>query len=68
MRAPTGRVKVLTFSSERDYARFRVDPGSPAYFVGGPGGGYVVVGRLAKDVPALIAGLAVPAQTPIGDD
>ena len=54
LRAPAGRVKVLTFSSERDYARYRVDPGSPAYFVGGPGGGYVVVGRLTKDFPALL--------------
>ncbi len=52
--APAGRVKVLTFSSERDYARFRVDPGSPAYFVGGSGGGYVVLGRLTKDFPALL--------------
>lgn len=54
LRAPAGRVKVLTFSSERDYARYRVDPGSPAYFVGGPGGGSVVVGRLTKDFPALL--------------
>lgn len=54
LRAPAGRLKVLTFSSEREYARFRVDPGSPAYFVGGPGGGYVVVGRLTEDFPALL--------------
>ncbi len=54
LRAPAGRVKVLTFSSELDYARYRVDPGSPAYFVGGPGGGYVVVGRPTKDLPALL--------------
>jgi len=54
MRAPAGRFKVIVFSSERDYARFRAGPGSPAYFVGGPDGGFVVLGRLTKHSPALL--------------
>jgi len=54
MRAPAGRLKVIAFSSEREFARFRADSGSPAYFVGGPNGGFVVLGRLTKDSSALL--------------
>lgn len=48
--SPASRIRVLAFSSERDFARFRVSPGSPAYFVGGSGGGIIVLSRLTKSM------------------
>gem|GEM_PF-2097402 len=48
------RLRIVAFSSEWEYQAFRVNSYSPAYFVGGPGQEFIVLGRLAKDtIPSL---------------
>ena len=42
-------LRIVAFSSEREYQPFRLNARSPAYFAGGPGQATIVLGRLAKD-------------------
>lgn len=46
---PPGRVRILAFSSEKEFEPYRSSSQSPAYFAGGPEGGLIVLGRLAKE-------------------
>lgn len=48
------RLRIVAFSSGWEYQQFRLNSYSPAYFVGGPEQGTIVLGRLAKlNFPAL---------------
>jgi hypothetical protein len=47
-------IRIVAFSSEWEFHDYRVNSYSPAYFAGGPGQAYIVLGRLSKDsLPAL---------------
>lgn len=49
-----GRLRIVAFSGEEEFAQFRVNAHSPAWFVGGPGWSAIVMGRLDRDaMPAL---------------
>ncbi|MBI5087162.1 MAG: hypothetical protein HZB13_21505 [Acidobacteria bacterium] len=43
------QVRIVAFSSEREYEPYRMNSFSPAYFVDGPGRLTIVLGRLAKE-------------------
>lgn len=50
----TGRLRVVAFSGEEEFAEFRVNAHSPAWFAGGPDWSAIVIGRLDGDaMPAL---------------
>jgi len=53
VRSP-GRLRIVAFSGEEEFAEFRVNAHSPAWFAGGPGWSAIVMGRLDRDaMPAL---------------
>ncbi|MCL4794523.1 MAG: hypothetical protein KJZ84_08170 [Bryobacteraceae bacterium] len=47
--APPGRVRILAFSSEKEFEPYRSSSQSPAFFASGPEGDLIVLGRLAED-------------------
>ncbi len=49
-----GRLRIVAFSGEEEFAEFRVNAHSPAWFTGGPEWSAIVMGRLDNDaMPAL---------------
>jgi len=52
--ASQASIRIVAFSSEWEFHDYRVNSYSPAYFAGGPGQAYIVLGRLSKEtLPAL---------------
>lgn len=50
----TGRLRVVAFSGDEEFAEFRVNAHSPAWFAGGPGWSAIVLSHLAENsMPAL---------------
>lgn len=53
--APRERVRILAFSSEKEFEPYRSSSQSPAYFASGPEGDLIVLGRLAEESLPVLA-------------